>query len=612
VVGFLVQRTEGGVRMPDRSHGSAVLDKVMQPTPQPTEGLWVLADLEGLSVGERIKALRDDRHWSAQKLADECSRVGASSLTRSALAKVENGLRRLQIEEAVPLAQVLDIPLDDLLGGEADEPEAVVTPARRPRAGGGFDRPGPAPSSSEPVRRVELDLLLNGLSTVGEPRFWLVTAPPGMGKTTLLRQLDGELGRTDSGWETSRVDLRAEPPGLRTDTMALLARLFYLDSSALDPATIHRAIAQRLSRGDRRFVCLLDSAEELSTRAVRQLRSSLGEVHRLLEQTGNPDVELAFVVASRLDAGWLGSGWLPRVSALTLPEFGVDVVEERLRAWAAQTDRSPAERFDRTAALVHRVTAGLPILLDPVLDWIRNEEWLDLHRLDSHEVFESLAGRFIDDGLLGQDSLFPADDAVTPARSNVLLAAVSYLVRYRFFTLSHVRRLEHADAAFKDSLERSKWSVEDLWSALGGSALLARPLPEPWREFHPAIRRLLFRHFYAIAADGAAAHHEAAGFMTEWATSQTGRDQVMGLVEGLWHSAAALRLAGESPDAVREKLRNNATEFAGTMKDTVAFSAEELREYAAGRVLADAELQESVAKIKGLSDELIDILTGQE
>ena len=59
-----------------RSHGSAVLDnKVLQPTLQPTEGLWGLAELEGLSVGERIKALRDERHWSAQKLADEIGRA---------------------------------------------------------------------------------------------------------------------------------------------------------------------------------------------------------------------------------------------------------------------------------------------------------------------------------------------------------------------------------------------------------------------------------------------------------------------------------------------------------------------------------------------------------
>jgi transcriptional regulator with XRE-family HTH domain len=604
--------------MSSRSHGSAVLEKkILQPTLQPTEGLWVLAELEGLSVGERIKALRDERRWSAQKLADGCARAGAPSLTRSALAKVENGLRRLRTEEAVPLAQVLDVPLGDLLGAEAEEPDFGGTSADRPeRNASGIEQQfGPALSASEPVRRAELDWLVNSLSSVGGPFFWLVTAPPGMGKTTLLTQLDGELKRADPDWETSLVDLRGQPSDLLTDTTALLVRLFRLDSAeadaGADAGATHRAIAQQLSRGGRRFVGLLDSAEELSPRAVRQLRSSLGEVHRLVEQTGNPDVELAFVAASRLDAGWLGSGWPPRLSALTLPEFGVDVVEERLRSWAARADRAPTEQFNRTAALVYRVTAGLPALVDPVLDWIRDEEWLDLHRLDSPEVFESLAARFIDDQLLAQDSLFPRDDSVTPAHCTVVREAIGYLVRYRFFTLSHVRRLLDADAKFRHSFERSKWSVEGLWSALGGTALLTRPLAEPWREFHPAIRRLLFRHFYAAAADGAAAHREAAGFMAAWAMSQTGRDQVMGLVEGLWHTAAALRLDGARSDAVAAKLRNSAAEFAGTLKDTLGFSAYELREYAAARILSDGELQESVDDVAGLADELIEILTGQ-
>jgi len=598
--------------MLSRSHGSAVLDnKVLQPALQPTEGLWGLAELEGLSVGERIKALRDERHWSAQKLADVCARAGAPSLTRSALAKVENNLRRLRTEEAVSVAQVLDVPLDDLLGAEADLPGPGAAAADHPDSPSGPEQVRSAASSFEPVHRAEVDGLVGSLGSAGGQRFWLVIAPPKMGKTTLLTQLDDELSQPDRGWETSLVDLHAESPDLRTDTTALLVRLFSLDSAQLDEAATHRAIAQRLSRGGRRFVCLLDSAEELSPRAVRRLRSSLGEVCQLVEQTGNPDVELAFVAASRLDVGWLGSGWRPQLSALTLPEFGVDVVEERLRGWAARAVRSPTERFDRTAALVHRVTAGLPALLDPVLDWIRDEEWLDLQRLDSPEVFESLASTFIDDELLGPGSLFPGDDAVTPAHGDVLRKAIRYLVRYRFFTQSHVRRLLDGDAAFRDSLERSKWSVEELWSALGGGALLARPLPQPWREFHPAIRRLLFRHFYGHAADGAAAHREAADFMGVWSASQTGRDQVMGLVEGLWHTAAALRLADKRSSAVGAALSTGVAELARSLKDTLGFSADELREYAAGQILSDAELRESVDDDSGLIDELVEKLTGR-
>ena len=145
---------------------------------------------------------------------------------------------------------------------------------------------------------------------------------------------------------------------------------------------------------------------------------------------------------------------------------------------------------------------------------------------------------------------------------------------------------------FRDSLERSQWSVEELWSALGRSALLARPLPEPWREFHPAIRRLLFRHFYGHAAEGAAAHREAADFMAEWSASQTGRDQVMGLVEGLYHTAAALRLADKRPAAARGcprcgRIRVLAERHAWVFRH-------ELRDYAAGQILSDEEFQESI------------------
>lgn len=594
--------------MSHKGHGGAVLERVLQPA----EGPGALVELEGLSVGERIKALRDARSWSAQKLADESALAGAPSLTRSALAKVENGLRRLRTEEAVTLTQVLGVPLGDLLSVEGSGPDHIPGSTDRldARASGATQEP-PAAADSDLVRRAELDWLINDLKSVGGPHFWLLTAPPGMGKTTLLTQLDREFTAAP-GWQTKLVDLRTQPPEVRQDAAALLARLFPLDASEPDEAATHRAIARRLSRAGQRVVCLLDSAEELSPRTTRLLRSSLSEVHRLVEQTGNPDVRLAFVVASRLDAGWLGVTSTPRLSVLRVPGFGVDVLEERLRGWAAQAGRSPAARFSHIAVLVHRATAGLPALLDPVLQWIQTEEWLDLHRLDSHEVFESLAGPFIGERLLAPDSLFPRAKVPPERRRSVLQDAVRYLVRYRFFTLSHVRRHVDADAGFRRSLERAEWTVEDLWSALGGSSLLARPMDEPWQEFHPAIRRLLFRYFHSSAGEGAAAHREAASFMAVWATSQSGTDQVMGLVEGLWHAAAALCLEGEQPSQVREKLRTNAAEFAGVLKPSTTYSVYELREYAASRIAADVELQETIEPVDGLADELIEIVKAQE
>src|ERR1700753_1927292 len=118
-VEFLVHATEGGVIMSQWRNQGAVLDRPRNRTERP----WVLADLGELSVGDRIKSLREGRGWTAKHLADESERAGTPSLTRSALAKVEAGLRRLRPEEAMTLARVLGISPELLLGtGGVREP----------------------------------------------------------------------------------------------------------------------------------------------------------------------------------------------------------------------------------------------------------------------------------------------------------------------------------------------------------------------------------------------------------------------------------------------------------------------------------------------------------
>src|SRR5580700_8163119 len=100
---------------------------VLSPALDPMEGLWTVDEQAELSVGERIRELRHARGWSAQQLADESVRAGAKLLKRSAIAKVENGLRRLQLDEAVIIARIFDVPVDDLIelesGGIGPESE---------------------------------------------------------------------------------------------------------------------------------------------------------------------------------------------------------------------------------------------------------------------------------------------------------------------------------------------------------------------------------------------------------------------------------------------------------------------------------------------------------
>ena len=50
--------------------------------------------MSGVSVAQgvagRIKELRAARGWSAQSLADECARLGLTSLNRGTIAKIES------------------------------------------------------------------------------------------------------------------------------------------------------------------------------------------------------------------------------------------------------------------------------------------------------------------------------------------------------------------------------------------------------------------------------------------------------------------------------------------------------------------------------------------
>lgn len=583
---------------------------VLWPALDPMEGPWMVDEQAELGVGERIRELRQARRWSAQRLADEAVRAGASLLKRSAIAKVENGLRRLQFDEAVIIARIFDVPLDDLtepeLGGSSSDsvPTAGTQRSRSPQ-------PAITPPRND-VRRAEIDWLGSALSSARGPYFWLITAPPRLGKTTLLTQLSQELDNAATRWATTLIDIREQAPETRDDSGVLLAALFGLDSPATEEQTTYRAIAQRISRQGRPVVCLVDSAELLSEDTAHRLRTSLSHVYHFVERTGNPDVRVAFIVASRLEDGWRGVAPDPRLDVLRLAELGTDEVANQLRVLAgpARSGRYSDDEFMATAATVQRMTAGLPELLQPVLDWIREEQWLDLDRLTSQEVFESLAGDYIRDWLLAPDSIFPRGNTWHQAQLDLVITAIAYLVRYRFFTQSHVRQHLAEDEDFRRQLADSDWEAEDLWAALSGMTLLTRPLAQLWQKFHPAIRRLLFRHFYPTAKQRDAAHVNASIFMTQWAAAQTGTDQVAGLVESLWHNVEALRLEGGV--RVREKLRKNAGELAGALRESSSYSVSDLRSYAASRIISDVELQEAIGDYDGIADELADIVTARD
>ncbi|MES9810889.1 MULTISPECIES: helix-turn-helix domain-containing protein [Streptomyces] len=76
-------------------------------------------DLDGL-VRKRIRALRVAQGWSLEELATR-ARISQSSLSR-----IENGRRRLALDQLVVLARALDTTLDQLVETAADD--VVVSP----------------------------------------------------------------------------------------------------------------------------------------------------------------------------------------------------------------------------------------------------------------------------------------------------------------------------------------------------------------------------------------------------------------------------------------------------------------------------------------------------
>ncbi|MEV6239241.1 XRE family transcriptional regulator [Lentzea sp. NPDC051838] len=76
-------------------------------------------DLDGL-VRKRIRALRVAQGWSLDELATR-ARISPSSLSR-----IENGQRRLALDQLVVLARALDTSLDQLV--ETDTDDVIVSP----------------------------------------------------------------------------------------------------------------------------------------------------------------------------------------------------------------------------------------------------------------------------------------------------------------------------------------------------------------------------------------------------------------------------------------------------------------------------------------------------
>ncbi|MBC9712666.1 helix-turn-helix transcriptional regulator [Streptomyces sp. TRM66268-LWL] len=76
-------------------------------------------DLDGL-VRKRIRALRVAQGWSLEELATR------AKVSQSTLSRIENGQRRLALDQLVTLARALDTSLDQLVESASDD--VIISP----------------------------------------------------------------------------------------------------------------------------------------------------------------------------------------------------------------------------------------------------------------------------------------------------------------------------------------------------------------------------------------------------------------------------------------------------------------------------------------------------
>jgi hypothetical protein len=458
----------------------------------------------------------------------------------------------------------------------------------------------------------EIDSVFRGITNAGGPHFWLVIAPPQLGKTWFMDQLAVKLREEPTNWSARRVDVRDCPDDVRASVPWLLGRLFWLDTppASSDDRALRQIAAEVLAR-HRPHLCLLDSAELLTDETVTTLQSAMGEIYRMVLEANYRNVRIAFVAASRRDDEWRRVTRQPRLTLLPLSEFKRGIVLDALRDLAIQMDRPTSTAELRMhAERAYRVSEGLPALLTLCLQWIQREHWIDVHRLSEREEFEAIAGNYVKEGLLGSANLFRSAPPQDSRAHLMVETALRGLVPYRLFTLAHLRDHVEGEAWLSGLLADTGWSVERLLGAISSTALLFRPQDEPWQEVQGAIRRLLFRYFYPSDDHRAGAHARARRFAGIWSDGLTGNDQVTGLVERLWHQAAELGYT-RAADA-QEVLRESAVALVEELKPSAAYTAEELRKSAADRIRNNEEFQETLAHVPGLFDELVRIVDAPE
>ncbi len=275
-----------------------------------------------IHVADRVKTLRAERRWSAQRLADECARAGMKSLSRSTIAKIEAGVRKsITVDELAVLSEVLGVTTDNLVASDSTSSSSLTSVARdaAQRGDGGAMVSARRESALPSMMDVESPFSLSNLPYL--PRFfvgradigaWVTDAFEGVSNVVAVAAVNGLGGvgkSTFAAWWAHRHAESFNPIWwIRADSVSNidtdLARL----ASTLEPGislsldALRSRAMQWLASHDG-WLLILDDV------------SNWADIAPLIAQSGNGRI----LITTRLSVAWPNAKTI-RMDTLTLEE----------------------------------------------------------------------------------------------------------------------------------------------------------------------------------------------------------------------------------------------------------------------------------------------------
>lgn len=434
--------------------------------------------------------------------------------------------------------------------------------------------------------------------------FWVVVAPPRLGKTWFLRHLHDHLAAASDGGTVRLLDLHGLADAWSKPARVLALLLDVEIGATRDVLTDEqiRDVVRKIVKRRRQFY-LLDSADRMDRSTTAEVRRVLTHLHRRLGEHGNGSARFGVVVGTRQHDDWKGYrfGASTRFEPVTLSEFTPEVVDQVVRSYDPLL--TPADTR-ACALLLHRLSEGLPALLVRWVEWAEDRSFYALdEEAEDDAVFDAVTRPYVDAELLDPEVLFARGHQDPRRCVAVLDRALKALVVYRLITRSHLVFHFDADEELRSMAADIGWQVDDLWIAITRTTLLESDLPEMWQEISRPIRRVLYRYYFRSDPLRSSAHREARACYERWSVKQAAKEQVVMMVECLWHEMSRQLL--EQRSELPAELPRVAGELAREFLSSTLYSPGEFARFIANRLGRDAEFQLALSGFDGLFDAVL-------